>query len=108
MSFPEDTPTETQLQVVTNAPNCNPPSPERNLGVVTEIGDGDTIKVLIDGQIYPVRYIGIDLPESQDPKQSLKLETIRKLFVIWLQSPKSKARPAKPGWPATKQASRMR
>jgi hypothetical protein len=55
MSFPVDTATEIQLQVVTNAPNCNPPSPERNLGVVTEIVGGDTINVLIDGQIYPVR-----------------------------------------------------
>ena len=67
MSIPVDTAIEIQLQVVTNSPNCNPPSPERNLGVVAEIVDGDTIKVLIDGQIYPVRYIGIDLPETKDP-----------------------------------------
>ena len=84
------------MQVVTNAPNCIPPSPEINLGVVTEVVDGDTIKVLIGGQIYPVRYIGIDSPETKDPNQSLKLETIRKVFVIWLQSPNSKARPPKP------------
>jgi endonuclease YncB( thermonuclease family) len=102
MSFPVDTATEIQLQVVTNAPNCNPLSPERNLGVVAEIVDGDTKKVLIDGQIYPVRYIGIDLPETKDPKQYLKLETIHKVFVIWLQSPSSKARLPNPRWPATK------
>jgi endonuclease YncB( thermonuclease family) len=88
--------------VVTNAPNCNPPSPERNLGVVKEIVDGDTIKVLIDGQIYPLRYIGIDLPETKDSNQSLQLETIRRVFVTWQQSPSSKARLPNPRWPATK------
>ena len=66
LSFPVDTATEIQLQVVTYAPNRNPPSTERNLGVVAEIVDGDTKKVLIDGQIYPVRYIGIDSPETKD------------------------------------------
>ena len=33
--------------------------------LVTEIIDGDTIHVLIDGEEFPVRYIGIDTPEVQ-------------------------------------------
>jgi micrococcal nuclease len=31
--------------------------------LVVDIVDGDTIKVEIDGQVYPLRYIGIDSPE---------------------------------------------
>lgn len=32
--------------------------------MVTRIVDGDTIHVTIDGQDYPVRYIGMDTPET--------------------------------------------
>jgi len=39
---------------------------------VTRIVDGDTIEVLIDGQTYKVRYIGIDTPESVDPRRPLE------------------------------------
>jgi len=35
--------------------------------VVVDIVDGDTIKVEIDGLIYPLRYIGIDSPERGLP-----------------------------------------
>lgn len=35
--------------------------------VVVEIVDGDTIKVAIDGVVFPLRYIGIDSPESGLP-----------------------------------------
>ena len=31
-----------------------------------EVTDGDTIRVRIDGQVYPLRYIGIDAPERGD------------------------------------------
>jgi len=41
------------------------PVNEMVLALVTEIVDGDTIRVLIDGAEYPVRYIGIDTPEVQ-------------------------------------------
>jgi len=34
---------------------------------VTNVVDGDTIDVLIDGQEYRVRYIGIDTPETVHP-----------------------------------------
>jgi micrococcal nuclease len=34
--------------------------------------DGDTIEVAIDGQEYKVRYIGIDTPESVDPRRPVE------------------------------------
>ena len=45
------------------------PSPTRNLEAarVIRIVDGDTIRVVMNGQEYPVRYIGIDTPEIVHP-----------------------------------------
>ena len=34
--------------------------------------DGDTIKVEINGKIEPVRYIGIDTPETVDPRKTVQ------------------------------------
>ena len=34
--------------------------------------DGDTIEVLIDGESYTVRYIGIDTPEVDDPRPDIQ------------------------------------
>ena len=34
---------------------------------MVRVVDGDTIRVLIDGVEYPLRYIGIDTPETVDP-----------------------------------------
>jgi micrococcal nuclease len=31
--------------------------------------DGDTIEILIQGQVYKVRYIGVDTPETVDPRR---------------------------------------
>ncbi len=39
---------------------------------VTRVVDGDTIKVELDGQEYTVRYIGIDTPESVDPRRPVE------------------------------------
>jgi len=36
---------------------------------VTEVVDGDTIKVDINGNNYTVRFIGIDTPETKDPRR---------------------------------------
>ena len=51
---PTPTPTPTALPV------C---PPDRNEAWCTYVVDGDTIAVLIDGQTYTVRYIGMDTPE---------------------------------------------
>lgn len=47
------------------------PSPPagRTVAQVTRVVDGDTIDVDIDGQTYRVRYIGIDTPETVDPRR---------------------------------------
>jgi micrococcal nuclease len=39
---------------------------------VVEVVDGDTIKVQMDGQIYTVRYIGIDTPETKHPDRPIE------------------------------------
>jgi len=42
------------------------PKCTRQAALVTSIVDGDTIDVLINGQTYRVRYIGIDTPERDE------------------------------------------
>jgi micrococcal nuclease len=47
-----------------------PPTPSAaagEQGLVTHIVDGDTIDVLIDGQEFRVRYIGVNTPERDEP-----------------------------------------
>lgn len=39
---------------------------------VVRVVDGDTIDVVIEGQRYRVRYIGIDTPESVDPRRPVE------------------------------------
>jgi micrococcal nuclease len=45
---------------------------ERTEAQVVRVVDGDTIKVSIDGQVYTVRYIGIDTPETVDPAKPVQ------------------------------------
>lgn len=42
------------------------PTGPTEVAVVASVTDGDTIRVLLDGQNLPVRYIGIDTPETQN------------------------------------------
>jgi micrococcal nuclease len=39
---------------------------------VTSVSDGDTIKVLIDGKTESVRLIGVDTPETKDPRKAVQ------------------------------------
>lgn len=39
---------------------------------MTEVVDGDTIRVEIDGIEYRLRYIGIDTPETMDPRRGVE------------------------------------
>jgi micrococcal nuclease len=63
---------------VTPAPTAVPtelafgPTGETQLGTVTRIVDGDTIRVKIDGVEYPVRYIGMDTPEPDAKDAAVK------------------------------------
>lgn len=46
--------------------SCIPSTTKREEGIVVNIVDGDTIDVVINGQTFRVRYIGIDTPERYD------------------------------------------
>lgn len=60
--IPTAAPTYTPISMVPSYPCITDKSPQ--IGKVIKVTDGDTIDVLIDGTIYPVRYIGMDTPES--------------------------------------------
>ncbi len=47
-------------------------SAEEKTVKVVRVVDGDTINVLINGKTEPVRYIGIDTPETVDPRKPVQ------------------------------------
>jgi micrococcal nuclease len=57
------TPKPTSPQAFLSAPSCVPENSIQT-GNVVDVVDGDTIKVSLNGEIFTVRYIGIDTPES--------------------------------------------
>jgi micrococcal nuclease len=59
---PKPTPRPTPTPAPTPAFGRAPTGPTQ-LATVVKITDGDTIRVVVDGAEYPVRYIGIDTPE---------------------------------------------
>ncbi len=54
------------------SPTAAPFPAEAVEATVTRVIDGDTIEVELDGQIYKVRYIGIDTPETVDPQKPVE------------------------------------
>lgn len=61
---PEPTPAPTPTPTPQPAPVFGrEPTGPTQLATVVSVTDGDTIRVLIDGAEFPVRYIGIDTPE---------------------------------------------
>ena len=59
---------EAQPEPHSDTPEQEPQEPINTVEAqVTRVIDGDTIEVSIDGQIYKVRYIGIDTPETVHP-----------------------------------------
>jgi micrococcal nuclease len=73
-----DEPTATQVIAEANPPKTPPPiatpTPafQRVEAQVVAVVDGDTIKVEVDGTVYPVRYIGIDCPETVNPSEPVQ------------------------------------
>jgi micrococcal nuclease len=69
---PQDTPVATPT-AATTAPTASRPPPSFPDGTtpatVVRVVDGDTIEVEIEGETYKVRYIGIDTPETVDPRR---------------------------------------
>lgn len=67
---PTQTPSFTPTSTPGAGPGCIRPDAPFEIGLVTQVIDGDTISVLIGSQVYPVRYIGIDAPETRAPGES--------------------------------------
>lgn len=61
------TPVEEYFTYLPLALRSHPPTYQ-----VTEVVDGDTIKVSIEGQEYTLRYIGIDAPETVHPSKPVE------------------------------------
>jgi len=59
------TPTPTQTTGTSASLACLPNTPAQ-VGTAVDIVDGYTIKVLIDGLVYTVRYLGIELPADEN------------------------------------------
>jgi len=85
------TPTSTRTATPTPTPTATPTptsTPTRTEATVTRIVDGDTIHVSIAGQDYPLRYIGIDSPEPNDPFGTAATEANAKLVegrIVYLE-----------------------
>lgn len=54
------------------------PSQTPQLGLVTKVVDGDTIRVLLDGKEQKVRYIGIDAPENTTTQEAFGKEATKR------------------------------
>ena len=48
------------------------PIGQTDVATVVRVTDGDTIRVALDGQEFPVRYIGMDTPEPDDPDAAIQ------------------------------------
>lgn len=63
------TPTATETATPSPSPAGHSALPS---ALVTRVIDGDTIEVSIGGQTYTLRYIGIDTPETVDPRRPVE------------------------------------
>lgn len=53
-------------------PTPSSQAPQEGLYQVTDIVDGDTIRVMYNGKIEPVRLLAIDTPETKDPRKPVQ------------------------------------
>ena len=51
------------VQIIESMYPCLPSPRDFQVGIVTHVIDGDSIRVMLDGSEYELRYIGIDAPE---------------------------------------------
>jgi micrococcal nuclease len=78
---PTNTPqqsTETPTAQAVQAPISCIRQQEPQTAKVVEVVDGDTIRVEMNGNVYPVRYIGIDTPESTNQTEPFGKEASQK------------------------------
>lgn len=73
---PANSPTMTVVPPTSASPIPPSPAPSTPMGLapaeVVRVVDGDTIEVRIDGRQATLRYIGVDTPESVDPRQPVQ------------------------------------
>ncbi len=48
------------------------PSIATNRYAVVEVSDGDTIKINMDGKVEEIRFVGVDTPETRDPRKAVQ------------------------------------
>src|SRR3990170_7157966 len=69
---PGPTPSPTQAPATATpavTPTATPGGAGRQEAQVIRVIDGDTIEVLLEGEAHRVRYVGIDTPETVDPRR---------------------------------------
>lgn len=64
--------TDTVTPLATDVVSTDKISQPSELVKVVRVVDGDTINVEINGKVEPVRYIGIDTPETVDPRKPVQ------------------------------------
>ncbi len=110
LSFPKDTPNPSRLITVTPSQppkpsstptlllltatptisptpsglDCLPLNAQQTPAKVTQVLDGDTIEVEIEGKVYQVRYIGINTPELKTDKSGVGQEALQ-MNQTWLE-----------------------
>lgn len=77
-------PTETTIPSVLATETVQPSDnisavPEREIAFVMRVIDGDTIEIILDGEPYNLRYIGIDSPEMGRPFSEEAMEANQNL-----------------------------
>ncbi|MDQ4078081.1 MAG: thermonuclease family protein [Chloroflexota bacterium] len=73
LSEPTNLPEPTSVPpTATPVPPTATPELQQVATQVIDIVDGDTIKVLMDGQVYTVRLIGMDTPETKHPSKPVE------------------------------------
>lgn len=71
--LPSPTPSVPSITLPTSRETSEAPKVEgSNVVKVTRVIDGDTIQVLLSGKVETVRLIGIDAPETVDPKKPVQ------------------------------------
>lgn len=76
-NLPKSTPTPTSTTIESSAPSQIPTTPiptvtDRTLYKVMKVIDGDTVNVEIEGKSNTLRLIGIDTPETVDPRKPVQ------------------------------------
>ena len=63
---------DAQISDSPKSPEPSVSSLEGNRAFVTKVVDGDTIVVLINGEKHTIRILGVDTPETVDPRKSVQ------------------------------------